>query len=81
MSVEDELLVAVSDFGQGIPEQDIPFIFEPFYRGKNSTQSKVEGVGLGLYLCAQIARAHGGRLEVNSELGSGSCFQAHLPVL
>jgi len=78
--VEDGFLVAVRDFGEGIAEKDLAFIFEPFYRGGTRPRGAVDGVGLGLYLCAQIARAHGGDLKVTSELGKGSCFTAYFCV-
>ena len=62
----------------GFPAEDIPKIFEPFYRGRNTTNEK--GIGLGLSLVKQVVDLHGGRIEVRSELGQGSIFSIRIPV-
>ena len=62
----------VTDNGRGIPREEIPRITEPFYMVDKSRARKEGGAGLGLALCSQIARLHGGRLEIVSEAGSGS---------
>jgi len=64
----------VEDSGPGIPTEDLDRVFEPFYTTKGD-----RGTGLGLYVCQQVARAHGGRIEVRSELGRGSRFELVLP--
>lgn len=74
-----EVLVHVQDHGVGIDPEDIPHIFEPFYRGRQNGQ--VHGTGLGLSLAKDIAEAMGGRLSVKSVLGAGSVFTLHLPAL
>ena len=72
--------VAVADDGIGIPENEIPFIFERFYRvNKVRTREKIGGSGLGLAICKSIAEAHGGFIDIQSQLGLGSKFVVHLP--
>ena len=72
-----ELRVEVVDRGRGIPADQIPRLFEPFYRGTNSGGQP--GHGLGLALVSKIARWHGGSLEVHSVPGQGSTFTLCLP--
>jgi heavy metal sensor kinase len=74
-------VVAVTDTGVGIPTEDIPFIFERFYRADKSRSRTEVGTGLGLAICRYIAEAHGGKIEVESQLGSGSTFSVWLPLL
>ncbi|MDH4268776.1 MAG: ATP-binding protein [Dehalococcoidia bacterium] len=71
-------VVAITDTGIGIPAEDIPFIFERFYRVDKS-RSRVEGgSGLGLAISRHIAEAHEGKIEVESQVGSGSTFSVWL---
>jgi signal transduction histidine kinase len=65
----------VSDTGIGIKEEDMPHIFERFYRGDNVRQSKTPGTGLGLAIAKEIVDVHEGKLEVESKLGRGSTFR------
>ncbi|GAJ13694.1 unnamed protein product, partial [marine sediment metagenome] len=74
---DNEVLVSVTDHGIGIPEEDIPHIFERFYRTKKSIF--ISGTGLGLYITEQIIKAHGGHIWVESELGKGSTFYFTIP--
>jgi signal transduction histidine kinase len=67
----------VSDTGIGIPEDQLPLIFERFYRADKSRASG--GTGLGLAIARQVAEAHGGRIEVESTPGEGSTFRLLLP--
>lgn len=77
VSVIDEFVeFKVCDQGAGISEEALSHLFEPFYRCENVFSDGNEGTGLGLYLCSQIAEAHGGILEVSSTLGEGTCFKA-----
>ncbi len=69
----------VVDQGIGIPQKEIPYIFEKMYRASNSEKISVKGTGLGLYIAAQIVRAHGGQIKVNSSLNKGSSFTIILP--
>lgn len=73
-------VVAVKDTGIGIPPEDIPFIFERFYRVDGSRSRGDGGTGLGLAICQQIAESHGGRIEVQSQVGVGSTFSVWLPL-
>ncbi len=74
------LILSVIDQGVGIPADDLPHIFEKFYRVWSTTESGIEGVGLGLVLAKEAAEAHGGQIEVESELGVGSRFIVTLPI-
>jgi len=71
-----EVEIAVADTGAGIPAADRQRIFEPFF----STKESGRGMGLGLFITAQIVREHEGRIEVESEEGRGSTFRVVLPV-
>ena len=73
--------VTVSDTGEGIRAQDVPHIFERFYRGdaSRSRQRGTSGAGLGLAIARGIVQAHGGTIEVQSKPGKGTQFTFHLP--
>lgn len=71
------LLIAVQDQGQGIPAEDIPRLFQSFHRASNA--NTVPGTGLGLAIVDRAARAHGGSVQVRSDLGRGSEFILQLP--
>lgn len=78
--VEEEdggAVLEVSDTGVGIPEDDLPLVFERFYRTDRSRTDS--GVGLGLSIARQIAEAHGGEIRARSAPGKGSTFTLHLP--
>ncbi|MCU0510222.1 MAG: cell wall metabolism sensor histidine kinase WalK [Anaerolineae bacterium] len=72
------VLVSVADTGCGIPEEDLPHIFERFYRADRS-RARPGGAGLGLSIAKWVAEAHGGELEVESEVGQGTVFTLYLP--
>jgi len=76
---EDELNVAVRDTGRGIAEEDLPHIFEKFYRVDNPEQ-QTKGTGLGLSITKHIVEAHGGTISVQSVRGQGSTFAFTLPL-
>lgn len=75
-----EFEIRIADRGAGIPARELKRIFEPFYRVSDSACPQRRGSGLGLTIVQQTARAHGGRVSVESEPGRGSCFTLHLPV-
>ena len=72
-------LIRFEDTGIGIPERDLPHIFERFYRVDQSRAKNLGGSGLGLSIAAHIVELHGGFIEVDSEKGIGSCFTILLP--
>jgi two-component system NtrC family sensor kinase len=74
-TADDEIEIAVADDGQGIPERDLPRIFEPFFTSKEAGT----GNGLGLMVAKGIVKDHGGSMKVKSEQGRGTEFQILLP--
>ncbi|HEY2797981.1 MAG TPA: HAMP domain-containing sensor histidine kinase [Thermoanaerobaculia bacterium] len=76
-----EALLSVSDTGVGIPEADVPYVFERFFRSKGSRSTNPGGSGLGLSIVRWIVEAHKGRVTVESQLGKGSTFTVRLPVI
>lgn len=71
--------VTVSDTGEGIRAEDIPHVFERFYRGEKSRSRATGGAGLGLAIARGIVQAHGGEINVESEMGKGAQFTFRLP--
>lgn len=91
----EEIAISVSDTGRGIHAEDIPHLFQKFYRGRKHVphdtttdgtpddamgRAETPGVGLGLYLAKKLIKELGGRVEVESEVGRGTCFTVFLPV-
>jgi two-component system phosphate regulon sensor histidine kinase PhoR len=77
---EQEVVIRVADQGVGIPAEHLSRIFERFYRVDASRSRSQGGSGLGLAIVKHIAQAHGGRIEVESEVGKGSVFSLYLPL-
>jgi signal transduction histidine kinase len=75
-----EVEVAVKDNGLGIPAEELPKLFSPFYRVDNSDRRQIGGTGLGLALCRKTLRVLGGEIWVRSEYGKGSTFTFSLPI-
>jgi len=73
-------LVTVRDHGCGIASEDLPHIFQPFYRADPARARDTGGTGLGLAIADQIVRAHGGEIKVASTPGTGSIFTVYLPL-
>jgi signal transduction histidine kinase len=71
--------VMVADSGAGIAPQDLPYVFDRFYRGDKSRSRTTGGAGLGLAIARGIVEAHGGKITVESSLGKGSSFYFTLP--
>ena len=71
--------LSVRDHGAGIPAEELPRIFERFYRAQAARDRNVRGSGIGLALVKHIVEAHGGRLSVESRLGNGATFTVVLP--
>lgn len=72
--------ITVIDHGEGIAEQHLPHVLEPFYRVDPSRQRDSGGYGLGLYLCRVICEAHGGTLSIDSVLHQGTSVKIKIPV-
>jgi len=77
----ESLRVKVEDTGIGIPHDDLPLIFNRFYRVRNDQTIQIEGNGLGLSIVKTITEQHGGQVNAQSEDGHGACFSVTLPVL
>jgi len=74
------LYLRVQDTGMGITPDDLPHLFERFYRGERAGQSQISGSGLGLSIVKEIVDLHGGEIQVESEVGKGSAFTVRLPL-
>lgn len=71
----------IKDTGNGIPKEDIPHLFQKFYRVDSSATRTIGGTGLGLFICRKIVELYDGRIWVESEIGKGSTFFINLPRL
>jgi signal transduction histidine kinase len=72
----DDVVVTMRDSGTGIAPEALPRIFEPFF----TTKPMGQGTGLGLAICLGIVEKHGGRIDVESAIGEGTCFRLVFPV-
>jgi signal transduction histidine kinase len=77
---DQEAHLTVTDSGIGIPPEDLPHIFERFYRAHNVDDRRFAGMGLGLFICRGIVEQHGGRIQASSQPGQGSSFHVMLPL-
>ena len=74
----NQIEIEVKNKGKGIPEADLPFIFQPFFRGENTANSK--GYGIGLSLVERIIHLHNGQISVSSALNDWTTFKVNLPI-
>ncbi|MCP3025818.1 ATP-binding protein [Halobacillus sp. A5] len=81
VQASEELSIQVADSGNGIPEKDLPFIFERFYKADKSRKrdSSQKGTGLGLAIAKNIIEAHGGKISVHSKVDEGTAFTVQIP--
>ena len=73
------VFLIVKDFGEGIPAEHLPRIFDPFYRVDKSRSRETGGYGLGMSICKKIVEAHGGKIEIESTVGEGTTVTLSLP--
>jgi signal transduction histidine kinase len=82
----DDVVIEIADNGRGIHAEDVPHIFERFYRGRRNGESRsadsqeVSGIGLGLYLARELVEGMNGKVSARSQLGVGSTFTVKIPV-
>jgi two-component system phosphate regulon sensor histidine kinase PhoR len=76
---DGEVVIAVSDEGQGVSREHLPRLFERFYRVDKARSRDLGGTGLGLSIVKHVTQVHGGRVSVDSVIGRGSTFRIHLP--
>ncbi len=74
-------IINVKDTGIGIPPEQLPYIFDRFWRADKARSRREGGTGLGLAIVKAIAESHGGKISVTSDVNVGSCFQVRLPLL
>jgi signal transduction histidine kinase len=77
---DGQVVLRVADTGLGIPQRDLPRVFERFYRVDRARSRETGGTGLGLAIVKHVAENHGGEVTVTSELAAGSIFEVRLPV-
>jgi signal transduction histidine kinase len=78
-ATDEGLFISVSDTGIGISEEDLPYIFDEFFRVRSKERPKLTGSGLGLSIAKKIIEAHSGSIDVRSKLGEGTTFIVRLP--
>jgi heavy metal sensor kinase len=76
---EKHAVIAIADTGIGIPDKDLPKIYERFYRSNEAQAMNPKGSGLGLPICLWIVTSHGGQIEAQSKLGKGTTFTVRFP--
>ena len=79
-ATEKSAMISIEDTGFGIDSQEIPFLFERFWRSERARSPQTQGRGLGLAIAQSIAQRHGGKITVKSVVGQGTCFTVLLPV-
>ena len=78
---DDFVLIEIKDTGIGIPQEELPNIFDEFFRASNALKLERDGTGLGLSIARHIVERHGGQIDVESRLGEGTTFSLRLPRL
>ena len=75
-STGKEVIIAIRDYGPGIPEDELPLVKKKFYKGS----SKARGTGIGLAVCDEIVTMHNGTLDIDNAEGGGTCVRISLPL-
>ena len=75
----DGLSITIKDTGMGIPSEDLPLLFNRFFRGANAILEEIPGTGIGLFIVRSILEKHGGNIKVHSEIGKGTQFDIWIP--
>ena len=75
----ESVRISVADQGPGIPAEEQPYVFDPFFRGQRAIEDQIHGTGLGLHLVKQIVEAHGGYIRVHSDASTGTKFSFTVP--
>ncbi|MCX6067413.1 MAG: ATP-binding protein, partial [Chloroflexi bacterium] len=78
--VDTGLEISITDTGIGIPSEDIPMLFNRFFRGTNAIEEEIQGTGIGLFIVQSILEKHKGTIKVHSKLGQGTQFDIWLPI-
>ncbi len=78
---DSNAVISIKDEGIGISKEDLPKLFEHYYRVKDAETRNIAGLGIGLYLCCEISKRHGGDIWAESEPDKGSTFYFTLPVV
>lgn len=76
----NQIRIAIADTGQGINKEDLPYIFEPYYRSKNALKPYRKGTGLGLAICQRLLALHDAQLKVESTPNQGTCFFFYMAI-
>jgi two-component system OmpR family sensor kinase/two-component system sensor histidine kinase BaeS len=76
---EGSVVISIRDSGEGISQEDLPYVFDRFWKGDKSRSRTSGGSGLGLAIARQFVQAHGGEIQVESEVGEGTTFLVKLP--
>jgi len=79
-AIGEKAVVTIADHGLGMPKEQLPFIFDKFFRVDSSTTASIEGTGLGLSIAKHIIELHSGTVNVTSTVGEGSIFTIKLPI-
>jgi signal transduction histidine kinase len=77
---EGQARLAVSDTGIGIPADELPHIFDEFFRGAQAKEAVPHGTGLGMTIVKRVVEMHGGDIDVDSRPGQGTTFRVRLPI-
>jgi signal transduction histidine kinase/DNA-binding response OmpR family regulator len=78
---DTSVVIQVADSGIGIPEKELPFVFDRFYQSASTEKLNSQGIGIGLSLVREFTELHGGKVTATSNINEGSCFMVELPVV